>query len=244
MNKLKKLFWIIKDPLFLKALMGNKVAAGVEHLALHSCIEKNALSTIIDVGANRGQFALAARRCFPSARIISFEPLIEAAGRYKRVFAHDRRTSIYEVAIAAREGDTLIHISHADDSSSLLPITKRQNELFPGTAEKETRQVKITPLDAVLSAQDIGSPALLKIDVQGFERQVLEGCTSLLNSFSYVYVECSFVELYEGQPLAHEVIAFMAEHCFVLCGVYNVDYDKNGAAIQGDFLFNNKVMMA
>ena len=95
-------------------------------------------------------------------------------------------------------------------------------------------------MEAVLSAKDIKSPALLKIDVQGFERGVLEGCKSLLASFSYVYVECSFLGLYTGQSLAPEVISFLSEFGFALCGVYNLCYDKKGIAIQGDFLFYKK----
>ena len=95
-------------------------------------------------------------------------------------------------------------------------------------------------MDAVLDPKDIKRPALIKLDVQGFERQALEGCRSLLLMFSNVYVECSFVELYAGQSLAHEVISFLDEFGFVLVGVYNLSYDKKGVAIQGDFLFKNK----
>ena len=54
-----------------------------------------------------------------------------------------------------------------------------------------------------------------------------------------LYVECSFVELYTGQALAHEVIAWLAGRGFVLKGVYNMGYDDQGRAVQGDFLFCN-----
>jgi len=75
--------------------------------------------------------------------------------------------------------------------------------------------------------------------VQGFELEALRGCADLLECFAYVYAECSFVELYTGQALAHEVIDWLARHCFILTGLYNISYDKNGKAIQGDFLFTN-----
>ena len=130
-----------------------------------------------------------------------------------------------------------IHVSREDDSSSLLPITSLQNILFPGTDEKEVRTIQVKRLDAVLVPMDIEKPALLKLDVQGFEKQALEGCKSLLLMFSYIYVECSFVELYVGQARAHEVISFLHDFGFVLSGVYNLSYDKKGSAIQGDFLF-------
>ncbi len=130
-----------------------------------------------------------------------------------------------------------MHISASDDSSSLLPISELQNTLFPGTAETEIRRVVVMPLDAIISIQDLEAPALLKIDVQGFEKEVLLGCKSLLACFAYVYAECSFLELYEGQALADEVIHLLHNCSFTLSGVYNVTYDRNGIAVQGDFLF-------
>ena len=83
--------------------------------------------------------------------------------------------------------------------------------------------------------------ALLKIDVQGFEMEVLKGCNSMLDYFSWVYVECSFIELYEGQALANEVIDYLHTHGFKLAGIYNMSYDRSGIAIQADFLFNLRI---
>ena len=185
---------------------------------------------------NRGQFALVARRCFPNAKIISFEPLKEPAAIFRNVFKSDPVVVLHELAIGPSYERMAIHVSRQYDSSSLLPITSLQSDLFPGTGEKEVRAIQVKPLDAVLDPKDIKRPALLKLDVQGFERKALDGCRSLLPVFSYVYVECSFVELYAGQSLAHEVISFLNGFGFVLAGVYNLSYDKQGIAIQGDFL--------
>jgi FkbM family methyltransferase len=210
------------------------VAAAIEHervlLSLPSC-------TVVDIGANRGQFALAARRCFPDARIISFEPLAEPAKKYRALFSRDSRATLHEVAIAQDKGLATIHISAEDDSSSLLPITPLQTSLFPGTGEVAGVAVRTAPLDTVLTEAGIVRPAMLKVDVQGFELEALQGCVPLLEHFDYVYVECSFVELYGGQALAHEVVAFLAEQGFRLAGIYNMSYDKRGRAIQGDFAF-------
>ena len=96
-----------------------------------------------------------------------------------------------------------------------------------------------TPLYKVtnLNENDIISPALLKIDVQGFEKNTLAGCNKLLHKFDVVYIELSFTELYSGQALADEVIHLMRQQNYRLDGVYNVSYDKDGKAIQADFLF-------
>ena len=105
-----------------------------------------------------------------------------------------------------RKTTQTIHISQQDDSSSLLPIGDAQVELFPDTREKETRVVKVLPLDKVIDIQKISQPSLVKIDVQGYELETLKGCSTALSRISYIYVECSFKELYLGQALAHEII--------------------------------------
>jgi hypothetical protein len=133
-----------------------------------------------------------------------------------------------------------IHVSKHDDSSSLLPISGLQNTIFPGTSERETRIVEVKPLDEILDKAILTQPAFLKIDVQGFEIEVLKGCESLLSAFTAIYTECSFVELYVGQSLAPEVISFLEKKNFALIGVYNLSYSKQGYPIQGDFLFEKK----
>ena len=77
----------------------------------------------------------------------------------------------------------------------------------------------------------------MKVDVQGFKLNVLKGGNRLLPDFEYVYIECSFIELYDGQALANDIIDFLHQKNFYLRGVYNLYYDKNGVAVQGDFLF-------
>jgi FkbM family methyltransferase len=240
LNLLKKLVQIGQRNNYLKPLLQYKVAAGIEHSQVLDHLNDRNFRSIVDIGANRGQFALVIRNCFPEARIHSFEPLKEPAAIFRRVFASDPKITLHEIAIGPENKEMLIHVSRADDSSSLLPIASLQSTLFPGTEEKEERTVRVRRLDTVLSQADIGQPAFLKIDVQGFEKEVLEGCEALLPCFSHVYVECSFVELYARQALAHEVILFLEGFGFALCGIYNLYYDKAGVAIQGDFLFENK----
>ncbi|HHJ35208.1 MAG TPA: FkbM family methyltransferase [Gammaproteobacteria bacterium] len=232
--KLNKLTNIIKEPLFIRALFKG-AAAGVEHRSV--LIHLDDCNHVVDVGANRGQFALIARSCFSNARIDSFEPLIEPARIFEKVFADDSLTVLHQYAVGPDESEAIIHVSNRDDSSSLLPIGEGQVKLFPETAAKETRTVQVVPLKQVLAESEILFPALLKIDVQGYELSTLYGCSSLLHKFRYVYVECSFVELYMGQSLADEVIKFLFEHSFKLDGVYNIHYDKSGRAIQADLLF-------
>jgi len=235
-KKILKLFNILRDPVFIRALLKG-AAAGTEHYQVLNGLD---CSHVVDIGANRGQFALFSRKCFPNARIDSFEPLSEPANQFERVFAGDENTYLHRLAIGESEGEKLIHVSLRDDSSSLLPISEAQTTLFPGTGERETRTIRVAQLSSILSGKDVQSPALLKLDVQGYELQALKGCEIFLHCFDYVYVECSFVELYTGQSSADEVIAWLREHGLILSGVYNLCYDSLGKAIQGDFMFSRR----
>ena len=233
---IRKLIHLIIDATFIRALFKG-VGAGYEHKAILRNLRP--CNHIVDIGANRGQFALVARSCFPSARIDSFEPLKEPAAKYSKVFSGDKSAHLHPCAIGAETAEMTIHISNSDDSSSLLPIGKMQSTIFPNTQEIATTQVHVTTLAKRLPEAEIGSNALLKIDVQGYEMTTLTGCSNLLHKFKHVYVECSFIEMYEGQALASDVIHFLTGHSFTLVGVYNMHIEKTGLATQADFLFRD-----
>lgn len=221
-------------PMWRRTLLRHRVAAAAEHCIILRHLGD--IRTIVDIGANRGQFALAARRCFPFAHIISFEPLSTPAEVYRSIFNSDSRAKLHQAAIGTQFGERAINVSRRDDSSSLLPISAVQESLFPGTKKAGTAVIQIGPLSAYVASEAIEGPALLKVDVQGFELQALVGSDERLEQFAWVYVECSFVELYEGQAFADEVIAWLRERGFCLRGVYNMTFDDKGRAIQADFL--------
>jgi len=232
-TRLKKAGKILRSPSLVLAFLRFGVFAGVEHCPVLSA----KLKTIVDVGANKGQFALAARKCAPFANIFSFEPLNAPAKIFKALFASDSQVYLNEVAIGANVDRSVLHVSQREDSSSLLPIGPSQIEYYPGTQEKKVIVVNVAPLSSLLNAEDIQSPSMLKIDVQGFELEVLQGCDSLIDKFDYIYCECSFIELYKGQKMAFEIIEWLAKRNFQFAGVYNLCNTKDNLPIQADFYF-------
>lgn len=236
-KRVPKLWFALFSRRSARALVGFRVLAGSEHRH----VLDPALALIVDVGANRGQFALAARDWAPRAKVISFEPLPGPASVFRSVFAGDPQVLLHEAAIAPQSERREMHISARDDSSSLLPISALQSKIFPGTAEVSTFEVRVAPLDSFVRSDQIRAPAMLKLDVQGFEYEALCGCESLLPRFDTVYCECSFVELYAGQRLAGDVIAWLRARGFCLAGVFNAAYDADGRSIQADFLFRRDV---
>jgi FkbM family methyltransferase len=234
LTRARKLAQLLRTPLYRKALWKG-VAAGVEH---ESVLRRLDCKTVIDIGANRGQFALAVRQCIPQARIVAFEPLPEPARIFRSVFAGQSGIDLHEIAIGPTRGPCTMHISGREDSSSLLPITDLQAELHPGTGEVGLLQVRVERLSSTLSKGDLVSPSLLKIDVQGFELQCLEGCMELLPNFDYVYVECAFQEMYAGQAHASQLIRFLFDHGFELKEICHVFHDAGGRPVDADFLFS------
>lgn len=194
---------------------------------------------IIDVGANRGQFTLACRLSQPRIPIVAFEPIPDEARTFRKVHGKCPQVTFIESALGEAVGSATLHLSKSADSSSLLPIGQRQTEYFRDTAEIGTIQVPVQRLDD-LSKHWIGrNSQLLKLDVQGFELNVLRGAVKTLETCRYVYAECSEVELYEGQALRKEVSAFLLSNGFAEKGFFNADY-KNSQLIQADYLFEKQ----
>ncbi|MEM9403006.1 MAG: FkbM family methyltransferase [Pseudomonadota bacterium] len=233
-SRARKLLRLLVSKVYFKGLL-KRVAAAVEHDSVIDFIQPR---TVVDIGANRGQFALMVRKVCPDARIYSFEPLPGPADRYERLFESDDQASLFRKAIGEVETTMRMNVSMRDDSSSLLPITEEQISVFPGTGHSGTLDVQVAPLSSALEEEDIQSRSLLKLDVQGYELEVLKGCATLLGRFDEVYVECSFIELYGGQSLASDIIAFLSGQQFNLVGVFNMTFDASKRPIQADFLFS------
>lgn len=232
LNRLDKLLHAAMSLRLLGALLRHRVLAGAEHRRV---LPQN-LSTVVDVGANRGQFSLAVRRWAPSARVRAFEPLDGPAEIFCRVFQGDDAVRLHRSAVGPVLAVKTMHVSARDDSSSLLPISSTQTTTFPGTQEAGQASVSVAPLDTFLSLDDVAAPAMLKLDVQGYEFEALRGCETLLPAFEWVYCECSYVEFYTGQKLADDVIAWLARRGFQLERICNPTTDGE-RTVQADFLF-------
>ncbi len=209
------------------------VAPSIEH---HSVLRSLNIDGILDAGANRGQFSLACRLMHPGVPVVAFEPIPAEAAIFKKVHGGRSQVRLIESALGETKGTATLHLSKSADSSSLLPIGKRQAELFENTAEIGTLTVPVQRLDDLNENWPGRTRQLLKLDVQGFELNVLRGAVETLKSCAYVYAECSEVALYDGQALRLEVEDFLCEHGFIMKGRFNEQMD-NGQLIQADYLF-------
>jgi FkbM family methyltransferase len=173
---------------------------------------------------------------FPDAALYCIEPLQQPRHRLEQVLRSHGRLVILPQAAAATAETRAFHVSRETDSSSLLEITNNYTAAFPGTEEEETVDVDAAPLDELV-AGDIERPCLLKIDAQGSELEVLAGATRLLSHVDEIFVECSFVEFYRGQPLVDDIVVELHSRGFRLDGVFSVVRDGRGHCLQADLLF-------
>lgn len=208
----------------------------LEGIATHC---KN-VKLIIDVGANQGQFALASSRKFPDAEIISFEPLPELYEIFKKNLKNYKKVTIHNTALGNEKGVIDFYRNEHSHASSALPISEKQKEEIPITSKTTKIQVQVDRLDNALSFEKMTNPVLLKLDVQGFEKNVLLGAAKLLPKIDYIVFEASFASMYQGEALYDEMHSFLKELGFELVAPVGLLEGKNGAILQMDFLYRNK----
>jgi FkbM family methyltransferase len=218
------------NPAFWPAL-ARGVMPTVEHMGV---LKRLRPQTVIDVGANKGQFSLVAQYLFPTAQIHAFEPLETERRRYQSVVG--RPVQMHSVALGAEKGSAEFFIASRADSSSLLAPAKGQQSAY-GVGLSSTTIVAVERLENVINPNTLVAPVLLKVDVQGGELGVLQGAEKLLTKVDAIYCEVSFVELYERQPMASAIVSFLDLRGFALRGVFNLSMTKQFGPTQADFLF-------
>ncbi len=165
--------------------------------------------TIIDVGANVGQFAVSAAKCFPEAMVHSYEPVPECYAELERTARRFPNICTSPLALGDTAGELNFHINSHTHSSSVLPLSENHKRAFPSAREVRTIPVRVSTLDLEYGAADLAGPVLLKIDVQGYEANVLAGAKKVLPSIDYVVVEVSFQPLYAEERSLKDIFAFL-----------------------------------
>jgi FkbM family methyltransferase len=171
-------------------------------------------ATVIDVGANAGQFSCAAWRLWRPHCIHAFEPLPDVAELFQRELGRVPGIVIHPVALGAEVGDLPLHVNVHSHSSSLLGLAASHEAAFPDATTAGDLQVPVRTLDGELSDVELPPPVLVKLDVQGYERWVLDGGLETLARAEWVIVESSFKPLYEREPGFLDMVAYMAARGF------------------------------
>ncbi|CAN5538808.1 [alpha-L-fucopyranosyl-(1-_3)-alpha-L-rhamnopyranosyl-(1-_3)-2-O-methyl-alpha-L-rhamnopyranosyl] dimycocerosyl phenol-phthiocerol 2'''-O-methyltransferase [soil metagenome] len=218
--------------------LARKVAERVRPPKRRSWLESFRFRTVLDVGANTGQFAAEARAFAPDAMIHSFEPLPDCYDDLVKNFRGDRRFRARNLAVGDARGSATFRRSSYSPSSSMLEMAKLHRDAFPETAGGSEVSVNVDTLDDLEPELDLRAPVLLKIDVQGYEAHVLRGATHLLQKVDVAVVEMSIEPLYEGQTLFDGVYRMMVERGFLYRGnLVQLEHPADGRILQVDGLF-------
>ena len=194
--------------------------------------------TILDVGASKGHTARTFRRFWPDAQIVAFEPLEACFFELCKRFADDPRFKAHHSALGASEGVADIHRNEFSNSSSLLPMEELHKESFPFTKNSTPERIKIQRLDEVVDPVELKGPGLLKLDVQGFEGEVLRGGLEVLKRIDVVITEMSVAPLYQGQIEFDELYRMLVEQGFRYQGNYEqLRHPADGRILQVDGIF-------
>jgi FkbM family methyltransferase len=202
------------------------------------------IDLVLDVGANFGQYAKFVRDLGYSGRIVSFEPLSTAHAKLKSV---SRKDPLWEIAtrtaIGDADGEIQIMVAGNSQSSSVLDMLSVHTDMAPNSTYIGSETVALSKLDTLAPSYiKNASSIFLKIDVQGFEMQVIAGATQILSQVKGVQLELSLIPLYKGQALFIEMIEKMAQLGYelhaILPGFTNTE---TGRMLQADGIFFRKL---
>lgn len=234
LNKLLKLVKLFKNRVTRKGLYNN-IAANIE---LEYLVNDLKFETVIDVGSNKGQFILLVEKNFPNEKFFySFEPITEILEKQKKFFLGNNKILFFNFALGEKFEKKKFNITKRKDSSSFFQI----NEMIKSKdhIKEEEREIEIKPLDKVIGAENLRKPILMKIDVQGYEFEVLKGSKDIIRKIKYLIIELSENEIYKGQSLAPEIIDYLKKINFNILKETRA-YKISGSEFkQKDILFIN-----
>lgn len=206
-------------------------------------VDWNEIDVVYDVGANIGQFASRLRSSGFSGLIVSFEPMKEEHTYLTKRSIGDKSWIVIErCAVGSTNSKIDINVSKNSYSSSILEVGETHVNSAPTSKSIGVEHVDLRTLDSFdFGNQHRNLIKWLKIDVQGYEMEVLKGARSTLSEITGIQVELSTVQLYLGQPLFHEVANHLYDLGFKMIEIQPGFRDKNsGQLLQFDAYFLRK----
>lgn len=239
-QRISALGYVLENPRYAE-LRRNGGARDLYRLLNKPWLNPETIGTVLDIGANEGQFIKVARLLFPQAPILAFEPNPRLTQCLQDLLASPKKGAVFPVA-CGREARTMpLHVTKFSPATSLLSPTSFRIPDFPALETEETIEVKVERLDRMIAGHaPAQKPYLLKIDVQGFELDVLQGAVGILPEVAVIVCEVNAVSFYEGQAGFENIYAFAREHDFKLVDIGEPIRAKGtGAVLYFDVAFLN-----
>ena len=199
---------------------------------------EHGIDLVVDVGAATGGYGEQVRKFGYTGPILSFEPLDTAFAQLSATIAGDPAWTARQVALGSEPGEAVINIASNSDSSSLLPMESAHTDAEPSVGYVGQQTVTVARLDDLID--EVATPEsriFLKIDAQGFEKEVLAGAQQTLARCQGLQLELSFVPLYAGGMLIDEAISTAYRAGFQMVSVEQGWAAASGQMLQADGVF-------
>jgi FkbM family methyltransferase len=209
--------------------METGLADYLTHGHVATLLDLYGINCVLDVGANRGQFALLLRDAGYRGHVASFEPVPEAFAELQRAAASDPAWTAYPWALGREEGRLSMNVV-ADTLSSLLPATTFGARRHPRLRKPAAVDVPVVRLDAILDEvlAPVADPRpYLKLDTQGYDLEVFAGLGERVADFVGMQSEVALLQIYEGMPRMPEALAAYETAGFEITALYPVSRDMH-----------------
>ncbi len=228
--RFKKIILAIINLQYYKSYL-NLVCPLFEVKEIFDTIKK--IDILLDVGSNKGQFSVLLLNYFPRAKIHSFEPQRSAMYIQRKILP--KNTTFYNLCLGNKNSVMNLNVTKKKDSSSLLSPKHLKKSIYEVIQKIEVKVKKLDDLLSLPSKQKI----IMKLDVQGYEKEVLMGAIKNLKKIDYILVELSSSSVYKKQSTKRNIVKFLKNNNFFLLKELNKgSITKN--IYQTDCLFHNK----
>lgn len=197
------------------------------------------IKTIIDIGANEGQFAQFINLQFPESKIHSFEPIKSCFLKLVQLQKKINKLSSYNYGLGDVNTFIDFYVNDFTPSSSFLEMEQEHIKNFPLTKNTKVEKLQVRKIDDIYKDLEIENNVLVKIDVQGFEDKVIEGGNLFFKEIpKIVIVEASIVKLYHNEASFDYLFGKFINLGYQYAGNLHQLYSPiNGAILQADAIF-------
>ncbi len=195
---------------------------------------------IFDVGASAGQSVERFRALFPDAIIHAFEPQFDVFMTLSERFGGRPGIVLNCMALGDHTGAATLHRNNFNVTSSILPV----DQSSPWVQSLDIQEigavgVRMGTIDEYCAERGIASIDLLKLDVQGFEPECLQGAATMLaeRRIGIIQLEIILHPMYARPTSFATIETLLAPHGYRLYTIFDIGMDEAGELMQLDALY-------
>ena len=199
----------------------NFIDNNYHHKRIVKFLNRYKISKLIDVGSHKGEFLNNFLKFKNIKTVYAFEPQIAIFKILSKNLKKYKNINKNNIALDSKPGKKIIYINKLSSTSTLSNINKKsfflkiKKILLQNNSNlPKNYLIKTSSIDEFFKKVDL-SDVLLKIDVEGFEYNVLLGSKKLIHKIKYIIIEKQFFNLHKGYNfnLSHK---FMLKNNFIL----------------------------